>query len=50
MKSVEQSVECLADEIEVLGGNMPQSRFVHHKSHMTLPELEPGQPRWEDGD
>jgi hypothetical protein len=36
MMSVEQSVECeLAEETEVLGENLPQSHFGHHKSQMT---------------
>jgi hypothetical protein len=35
MMSVEQSVEWLAGETEVFGENVPQGRFVHHKSHMT---------------
>jgi hypothetical protein len=35
MMSVEQSVECMAREIEVLGENLSQRRFVHYKSHMT---------------
>jgi hypothetical protein len=26
-------VECLAGETEVLRKNLPQRRFVHHKSH-----------------
>jgi hypothetical protein len=51
MMNVEQSVEWeLAWETEVLGEDMPQRYFVHHKSHMTCPGLEPGTPRWEAGD
>jgi hypothetical protein len=44
----EQSVECLAGETEVLGENLPQYRFVHHKSHMIRSAH--GTPRWEAGD
>jgi hypothetical protein len=48
---VEQLVERrLAGETEVLGGNLPQRHFVHLKSHMTRPGLEPGPPRWEASD
>jgi hypothetical protein len=39
----------LAGETEVLGENLPQVRFVHHKPHM-LPGREPVPPRWEASD
>jgi hypothetical protein len=36
MMIVEQSVEFeLAEETEVLGGNLPQCHFAHHRFHMT---------------
>jgi hypothetical protein len=30
--------------------NLSQFHFVHHKSHMDRPGIEPGPPRWEAGD
>jgi hypothetical protein len=46
---MEKLVECLAGETEVLGENLPQCRFVHHKPHM-LPGFEPGPPQLEASD
>jgi hypothetical protein len=40
----------LAGETEGVGDKLPQRHFVHHKSHMTRPGLEPGPPRWEASD
>jgi hypothetical protein len=34
----------IGGETEVLGENLPQRHFVHRKSHMTRPGLEPGSP------
>jgi hypothetical protein len=43
---MEQLVEReLAGETEVLGKNLPQYYFVHHKSHMIQFGIEPGPPR-----
>jgi hypothetical protein len=36
-------------ETEVLGENLPQCLFVHHKFYM-LSGREPGPPRWEASD
>jgi hypothetical protein len=37
-------------ETEVLVEILPQRHFVHHKSRLTKPGLEPGQPLWEASD
>jgi hypothetical protein len=51
MVIVEKLVEWrLAGETEVLGENLPQRRFVHHKSHMTRPGFEPEPLRREASD
>jgi hypothetical protein len=40
---VEQSTESeLSVETEVVGENLPQCHFVHHKYHMAWSVLEPG--------
>jgi hypothetical protein len=43
---MEKLVEWSAVKTEVLGENLPQRRFVHHKPHK-LPGRVPGPPRWE---
>jgi hypothetical protein len=37
----------LAGETEVLGENVAEHHFVHHKSHLTRTRREPGPPRLE---
>jgi hypothetical protein len=40
----------IGTETELLGENLPQHHFVHHKSNLTRRGLEPGSPRWEASD
>jgi hypothetical protein len=47
---MENLVEWMAGEAEVLGENLPRRHFVHDKSHLTRPGIEPGPPRWEASD
>jgi hypothetical protein len=47
LMSVEQTVEWLTRETDARGENLPQCRFVHHKSHMSWSGLELGPPRWD---
>jgi hypothetical protein len=41
---MENLVEWMAGETEVLGENLPRRHFIHHKSHLTRPGIEPGKP------
>jgi hypothetical protein len=47
---MENLVEWMPGETEVLGENLPWRHFVHHKSHLTRPRIEPGPPQWEASD
>jgi hypothetical protein len=37
-----EKLERMAEETEVLGGNLPQCRFVHHKIPTYYPDANPG--------
>jgi hypothetical protein len=51
MMNVEQSVEWeLEGDTEVVGENLPQYNFVHHKSHTIWLGLKPRLPRLETSD
>jgi hypothetical protein len=40
----------MAKETGIPAENRPQYRFVHNKSNIILPGLEPGPPQWDVGD
>jgi hypothetical protein len=46
---MEKLAEKIGGKSEVLGENLPQCRFVHHKPHI-LPGREPGPPQWKVSD
>jgi hypothetical protein len=49
--SVDESVEWeLAGKTEVLGENLLQCHFIHHKSHVILPGFETRPLQWEAND
>jgi hypothetical protein len=51
MPNMKQMVEWeLGGEAEVLGEDLTQCNFIHHKSQMTWPEPAPGKLRREAGD
>jgi hypothetical protein len=39
----------LTGETKVLRENLLQRHYIHQKSHMTWPGLQPGPPQWEAG-
>jgi hypothetical protein len=47
--NVKQLVEREFADAQVLGGNLPQCHFLHHKSHMTRLGTEPELQRWKAG-
>jgi hypothetical protein len=47
---MENLVKWMAGETVVFGENLPRRHFIHNKSHLTRPGIEPGPPRWEASD
>jgi hypothetical protein len=50
MMTVDRSVEWLAGETEVPGENLPQSKYIYYKSHMSWPGIEPWTLGWDYSD